>query len=399
MGKKLTKREKQKLNKFAVKHWKIVVSILLLLVLAIGFAYYMGWLDKLFPKDDENDFMSEAGNYNTKVEVLNDLKINFLDVGQGDCIVIQLPDGKNMIIDSGENKTAVKEEIADFTSLNNITCFDYMLLTHQDSDHAGSMAWVIDNYEIGYIFRPNNYSDNDVSKDLPNEFNPDNDGKDSTTKTYGNFMVSAYNEKCKVEVFNKSSDFTNTVEYNGTKYPYKFDFLTPTANREEIKYTNYNDYSPILMLEYAGKRVMFTGDAEEAVLEEYVNAYGSEYNVDVLKVGHHGSHNATSLDFVNAIDPEYAIIQCGKNNEYGHPHEETLNIYNNHEGGVAIYRTDNNGRITLSLSVDTTELITDSSFVMEKVSSQAENYIKGNVISTNLANYNSYLVNRLKMVV
>lgn len=348
MGKKLTKREKNKMNKLALKHWKVTLALLLLLGTLFVVAYFMGWLDKFFKKEP---VLSTAGGYSTTVDTLNDLKVNFLDVGQGDCIIIELPDGKNMIIDSGEHNSA-KQEIIDFTDENNIDTFDYVILTHQDSDHAGNMSWVIDNYKCNFIFRPNNFSSHENSKSLPDDFNIKTDGGYvSSSGTYSDFMISTYNEKCSTEIFNKDSDFSNEIIYGGNSYKYNFDFLTPTADRDKISYSDPNDYSPIMTLEYGGKKIMFTGDAEKKNIEEYIEAYGNEVNIDVLKVGHHGSDTSTTDEFLSAIDPEYAIIQCGEGNSYKHPHHDALSSILSYENGIKTYRNDTNGLITISVSV------------------------------------------------
>lgn len=352
MSKKLTKREKKKLNNFAVTHWKVLLAVFLLIVLFCCFAYFMGWFDILFNYFRDDPIMSKAGGHITTVNEFQDMKVNFLDVGQGDCIIIELPDNKTMIIDSGDFSSDQKA-ISNFTSLRNIDTFDYLLLTHSDRDHVGNMDWVIENYKIGYIFRPNNYSKNDISSSLPAEFNPVIDSKNAYVNdkdVYAEFMVAAYNEKCAVEVFNKDSDFENKMVCGINEMTYKFDFLTPTAKRENIAYKDANNYSPILMLEYAGRRVMFNGDAELEALSEYVDTYGNAYNVDVYKVGHHGSSNATTQEYIDAIDPEYAVIQCGAGNTYGHPEKEPIEILTNHQDGVEIYRNDTNGDIVLSVS-------------------------------------------------
>jgi len=342
VGRKLTKREKQKVKKFALANWKTLLVLFLLVVIFVGFAYYMGWLDRILKKDE--DFGDENLAYS--------LRVNFLDVGQADCMIIQLPDGKNMIIDSGDFDSD-RQLISNFTNGNNITKFDYLLLTHQDRDHVGNMAWVIENYEIGKIFRPNNYSSHKNAKDLPVDFNPIIDEQGayvSTSAAYANFLVAAYNEGCSVEVFNKDSDFENIFICDDKERIYKFDFLTPTAEKEDIKYSKANDYSPILMLEYAGKRIMFNGDAEEKALEEYVNTYGTTNNVDILKVGHHGSKNATSEEYINCIDPEFAVIQNDITESYKHPHKETLDILMGHKNGIEIYRNDCNGNIITTIT-------------------------------------------------
>ena len=178
MSKKLTKREKKKLNNFAVTHWKVLLAVFLLIVLFCCFAYFMGWFDILFNYFRDDPIMSKAGGHITTVNEFQDMKVNFLDVGQGDCIIIELPDNKTMIIDSGDFSSDQKA-ISNFTSLRNIDTFDYLLLTHSDRDHVGNMDWVIENYKIGYIFRPNNYSKNDISSSLPAEFNPVIDSKNA----------------------------------------------------------------------------------------------------------------------------------------------------------------------------------------------------------------------------
>jgi len=396
MGKKLTKREKQKLNKMAVKHWRIVSSLILIAVVLLAFAYYMGWLDKWLKEDDP--VLSTAGGYSTTVTELKDMQINFLDVGQGDCIIIELPDGKNMIIDSGKYNSC-QEVISNFTEANNIDTFDYLLLTHQDDDHSGNINWVIDNYKVNYIFRPNNHSEHDLSNDLPTDFNTETEGAFvSKTKTYAEFMVSAYNENCTVEVFNKDSDFSNEIIYENNKYSYTFNFWTPTADRDKIDYNEPNDYSPIMTLEYGNAKIMFTGDAELENIAEYLEKYGTSNNVDVLKVGHHGSENATTSDFISAIDPEFAVIQCGEDNSYGHPHLETLEILGNHEGGITVYRNDTNGNITLSYGYANT--ITADSFDLEH-DDCSKNYVPGVKPSEQSLNINfrDYLENRFLMAV
>ncbi len=408
-----TKKQQREAEKVVRKHWKAIVLVLALLVITLAVLYYTGTLQKIIdrftappPQTQEQDsgdggdtdsgdtdsgdidggdidggdtpseppIASAHKNVTTTVTTLKDLEIAFIDVGQGDCIIIELPDGKNMIIDSGEYNAA-KNAITAYTTANNITKFDYLLLTHQDSDHAGNMSWVIDNYEISYIFRPNNETTHSTyDPQLPEDFNY-GDGYKSTSVTYGKFMLSAYNEQCVVEVFNKNSDFTNTIKCGEDTYTYTFNFLTPTL--DVISYSHPNDYSPIMMLEYMGKRIMFTGDAELDNIAEYVSTYSNTYNVDVLKVGHHGSNNATTQPFITAIDPEYAIIQCGEDNDYGHPHKTVLDILYNYDNNMNLYRTDNNGNILLTI-----DMVGEMEFLLE-VSDISDNFTPGETEETN----------------
>lgn len=351
MAKRLTKRQQRKVNNYIWANWKVFVVLVLLVVTLGVVAYYMGWLDFLF-KDDDPPVLSTAGGHVTEFSEFGDLEVNFLNVGQADCIVIELPDGMTMMIDTGDN-TDDRSVISTFLSSNNITAIDYLLITHSDKDHVGNADWVLENYAVRFIFRPHVYSDNTISADISSGFNVEPTNSSTyicTSNIYAKFIVSAYNEGCTTEYFNKDSDFSNKIKCGEEELEYSFNFLTPIAKREEISYGDANNFSPIMMLEYAGKRVMFNGDAELENLSEYVESYGSTYNVDVLKVGHHGSSNATTEEYISAIDPEFAVIQNGWNKTYKHPHAETLNILSSHEEGVTIYRCDNNGNITLSIS-------------------------------------------------
>lgn len=387
---KMTKKQKNNIKKFAYKNFFLVLFLILVLISFLVFAYFQGWLDRFLKPKDETHFKSEAGGYVTTVNSLQDLRVNFLDVGQGDCIIIELPDGKNMIIDSGQHSKA-KNAIQTFATDRNITTFDYLLLTHADSDHVDNMSWVIDTYDIKYIFRPNNYSDNNISKDLPSDFNTKTDGGYVvTTKVYANFMVSAYAERCPVEIFNKDSDFTNKLIYGGNEYSYTFDFLTPIAERNLIAYSDPNNYSPIMMLTFMNKKVMFTGDAEVKMLTEYVETYGDINNVDVLKVGHHGSENATTSEFIRAIDPEYAVIQCGLGNKYKHPHQEALDRLTSYDSNMKIYRNDTNGKIVLSIGAD------DFAFSLENEDCSYNLTAGENMPST--LSFGRYLQNRQMLV-
>ena len=385
-----SKKRQREAEKVVRKHWKSIILVLAILVIMLAVLYYTGVLQKLIdrfmappPGEQEQEQGTGNGgstnandykNVTTTVTSLKDLEVAFIDVGQGDCIIIELPDGKNMIIDSGEY-SAAKNAITAYTTANSITKFDYLLLTHQDSDHAGNMSWVIDNYEISYIFRPNNEATHSTyDSQLPDDFNY-GDGYKSTTATYGKFMLSAYNEQCIVEVFNKDSDFTNTVKCGNETYTYTFNFLTPTL--DVISYNNPNDYSPIMMLEYMGKRIMFTGDAEEENIAEYVAMYSNTYNIDVLKVGHHGSSNATTQPFINAIDPEYAIIQCGEGNSYGHPHKTVLDMFYNYDNNINLYRTDNNGNILLTIDM------TGAIDIELEILDISNNFVPGEIEQTN----------------
>lgn len=353
--KKLTKKQQKQIKKFAIANWKVLIVIFLLFVCLAVVAYYQGWLNFLFDDEEVPEFKSTAGGYVTTVDSFKDMRVTFLDVGQGDCIIIELPDGKNMIIDSGDTSSEVEKSISDFTKSRNITVFDYVLLTHTDEDHVGNMDWVFENYICGFVFMPNVNSTHAKAGTLEDGINPEyvKGGKKVDTLCYYDFLKAVDDENCYMEIFNRNSDFANTITCGDIAKQYVFDFLTPTALRSEIAYSIANNYSPLMTLEYGGKKIMFTGDAQTDVLSEFINAYGSEdNNIDILKVGHHGAINATTAEFISEIDPEYAVIQCGQGNGYGHPEKDVLNILKSHDSNMKIYRNDTNGNITVSIRVD-----------------------------------------------
>lgn len=392
MSKRMTKKQKKQVSRFVSKNFWLVMLLIVIIVAFLFFAYYKGWLDKFFKKDD--DTSSVGGNA---------LIINFLDVGQGDCIIIQLPDGKNMIIDSGSAKVSTaKPAIENFTNEKGITSFDYLLLTHADEDHVGNMSWVIDNFTIGHIFRPNNnttYAKTQVDISvIPESFNPATLSQNEvSTETYARFMLSVYNKfasgETTVEIFNKDSDFSGKIKCDDKEISYSFDFLTPVAEKNEITYSNRNDYSPYVKLSYASKSIMFTGDGEAKMMQEYVDNYGNANNIDVLKVGHHGSENATSTNLLNVIDPEYAIIQCGLGNSYKHPHKQVLDRLTEYDKDMKVYRNDTNGLITLT--IESNGLMT---FNLEHTDCSL-NLVEGESMPTTLnVSFDKYISNRKLLV-
>ena len=174
----------------------------------------------------------------------------------------------------------------------------------------------------------------------------------------------------------EDTDFERKVIYNNKTYTYKFDFLTPVANVSEIHYSNLNDFSPIIKFEYNNYSILFTGDAEEAVEEELLSNYqASKLDVDLLKVGHHGSDSSSTLDFINAVKPEYAVISCGKGNRYEHPHKVTLDKFMAYgvSNDFALYRTDNNG--TVVATIKSILQNDDSDFTVSCERSSANNFI------------------------
>ena len=294
-----------------------------------------------------------------------DLKIHFIDVGQADGIVIQFPNGKNMLVDSSDRDNAQINKLTDYIDSLGITKFDFLLATHAHADHIGGLPKIFEKYQVDYVFRPYTLSSySKANETFPEGFNqgPQKSGYTQSSKNYYEVLKCIMDEGSDWSFFNKDSDMIMCYSEDGVEYNCTFDFLTPTSDVADINYSsNMNNYSPIIKVDYCGFDVMLTGDAEKTVEDEFLNYYSSsisDYDVDLLKVGHHGSDTSSSIGFLNAIKPEYAVISCGTDNKYHHPIASTLEKFVG--SGTEIFRTDVQGNIVLTVHKDGTFSITTS---------------------------------------
>lgn len=240
----------------------------------------------------------------------NGISITYLNVGQGDSELIQV-NGKNMLIDAGTNAGA--QDLVKDLKNRGIKTIDIAIATHPHEDHIGGMDEVLENFDVKSFYAPK------VAH---------------TTKTYENMLKAVKNEGLKIKQIKEGTDIdlgknTKVEVYSPIK-----------TNYEEL-----NDYSPIMKISYGNNSFMFTGDAETPVEQEVLNEH-KNLKADVLKLGHHGSHSSTSEPFLKAVDPSIAIVSCGKDNKYGHPHKETMS--NLKKAGVTVYETFRDGDITIT---------------------------------------------------
>lgn len=278
-----------------------------------------------------------------------DFSVHFVDVGQGDGIIIVFPDGKTMLVDAGKYKK--DSNLITYIDDLGITVFDYVIATHTDEDHIGEMPTVFEKYQVNYVFRPHVYCSNDKAKGLSEGLNDVVGGKKCGTETYYKFLKAIDEEEnCQWSYFNKDSDLTFTFTADGVDYSCSFDFLTPTADVDNISYSDPNDYSPIILVDYCGYKIMLTGDAEAITEKELLDYYSGDLDkmdVDVLKVGHHGAETSSTPNFLAAVKAENFVISCGVGNTYNHPRYDTM--VKLLEYGT-VYRTDVQGSIVLSVS-------------------------------------------------
>lgn len=234
------------------------------------------------------------------------LKVSFIDVGQGDSILIQTPSGKNLLIDGG--KTDATTTVENYLRSSGVTSLD-IIGTHPDSDHIGSLDSVVKDFTVNNVYMPNVINTSYTYEDLLNAIKAK--GLTTTAAKAG-----------------LTIDLGSGIEAK---------FIAPVKG----SYTELNNYSAVLKVTYGSNSFLLTGDAETESEADMI-ASGADLQSTVLKVGHHGSSSSTSEAFLNAVKPKYAVISVGENS-YGHPTAETLTRLNNH--GVQIYRTDKSGTI------------------------------------------------------
>lgn len=269
--------------------------------------------------------------------------VHYIDVGQGDAIAIQFPNQEIMLIDSGTKDS--QNVLIDYLNNNLLNSkkdkiIDYVILTHSDVDHSGGLCAVFSNFEVKKFYRPNIATINE-DKD---EF-----WTGVATLEYAEVINTAYAEKnIKIEVISDGVAFMID--------DVKIEFFGPLKY-----YGDSNQVSPMIKISYSNKSFLFAGDTQYESELDVLNKYGEKLRADVLKVAHHGSGDATSSEFLNAVDPDLAIISVGANNTYGHPANDTmLRLLSE---GVSSYRTDENGDIRILCNKNKLEVLNDSATI------------------------------------
>lgn len=293
------------------------------------------------------------------------LVVHYIDVGQGDCIYIAFPDGTDMLIDCGSEKGRKEYEtsaISDLKELNPDGKIDRVMATHSDTDHISYLDEVLSEFQVGNVYMPNIRSNNldksvkiggrdvkvgDLDAGKLKKFT-DKDTID--TERYTEFFIAALSEpNCNITL--------NIGKYEIRGQDYTFTFYCLSQEEWNIRSlkdkngdpnaTQINAVSPIGILEYAGRRLVFTGDSNKNNEDYYCKTY-PYVDCDVLKVAHHGSNGSSSKDFLQHVKCEYAVISTS-GESYGHPAQESLDRLK--ENGIQkIHRTDKCGNVVLTVS-------------------------------------------------
>lgn len=254
-------------------------------------------------------------NNNSEVIKVSEAEIHFIDTGNSDSILIK-QGGENALIDAGDNND--EELVVSYLRNHGVSKLKYVYSTHPDADHCGGLDAVLDNIEVENVFVANGSAD---------------------TKTYRDFINSVANKGLRPGVPLLGSEHklgTSVLK------------VVSVANTNDV-----NNNSIVLLYTNGNDKLLFMGDAGKEI-ESNINVG----DVDLIKIGHHGSDTSTSASFIDRISPEYAVILTGKNNKYGHPYESVMSLLQSRK--IKVHRTDECGTIVFKssgngLSVDCKE--------------------------------------------
>ena len=249
------------------------------------------------------------------------LSVYFLDIGQGDAIFIDSPTHGRLLLDGGRNRKVLTElgQILPFADKR----IDVMIESHPDADHIGGLPEVVSRYDVGIFLEPGVDSDNTIDDELHRRL----EEKNIPGILARRGMVINFGDGVKLQI------------------------LFPNQN---VSRWETNDASIVAKLTYDDKSFLLTGDSPVKTENILLKLDPATLDSDVLKAGHHGSRTSTSLSYTEAVSPEYAVISAGKDNTYGHPHKEVLEILQ--KVGAQVVSTIEEGTIKFETDGETLEI-------------------------------------------
>lgn len=281
-------------------------ALIIIVAAAVIGAHFLG----IFTLDDWKELFSETAMVHTD----GSAQVHFIDIGQGDCELV-VSDGESLLIDTGEKEYA--EKVCGYLKEQGIDTINYMLLTHQHSDHMGGASEIINNMDVENIIIPK----------LPDDMTPN-------TKFYERFLKSVKDKGLKLT----PAEPGKTYEIGECT----LEILSPVEDYDDL-----NNFSAAAILTHGGDSFLFTGDIEKKAEKDILET-GRMKDIDVLKAAHHGSGTSNSKEFLDAARPDYVVISCGAGNSYGHPHENAVERMRKYTGNI--YRTDLDGTVVFDSS-------------------------------------------------
>ena len=233
--------------------------------------------------------------------------VHIIDVGQGDSIFIQTPENKRILMDAGDEDA--EHTVYSYLKRRGVKKIDVLIATHPDTDHIGSMDYIIDKFKISHFYMPEAKTDSEA---------------------FYNLLDSCRDKNLKIEYLIKGDIL-------------KIDSSTSMEILSPSTITDKNNLNSIVsLLNYSGYEFLFTGDAEKENESEILSSCNLP-DIEFLKAGHHGSSSSSTDEFIAKLKPDAVAISCGYNNDYGHPHRSVLDTFR--ENGSVVYRTDKNGTL------------------------------------------------------
>jgi len=310
----------------------IILSILLCIVL--GLLWSVKHDKKIIQQNVAGEKIENkevASNTTSTPEV----KITFLDVGQGDASFIEFPDGEQMLVDCSIDARIIE-------ALGRVMPYydrdiDYMLITHPDSDHYGGCIDVLKRFDVKHVVY------NGLQKEKEQYWN-------EFMKAAKDEAGSQYIELTKEDIWNIAS---SSLHFLYPDHSLKQDPKIPGDTKE----TNTNNSSIVFTLAYGTNSVLFTGDMETPLEQYLMRVYGKQLDSDILKVGHHGSDSSSMQEFLDIVTPQKAVISVGTGNTFGHPSRRVLKRLDRE--GSNVLRTNIEGDVVVKLSANSSQPIVE----------------------------------------